>query len=317
VPRTRARPRSLSGRGARPVATLIHMTPDTQRHRARTFRDAHTETSDDPLVLPNAWDAASAIIYRAAGFEAVGTSSAGIAASLGVPDGEQLSRDEMLAVVERIAHAVPLPVSADIEAGYRDASGGVAETVRRTVDVGAVGVNLEDGVVGSDGADGPEGPLVEQDRHAAAIRDARAAADEADIPLVINGRTDVFWRDVGDPSDRVEHAIERANAYHDAGSDCLFVPGVTDPEIIAALVDGIDGPLNVLGGPGAPPVPRLGDLGVARVSVGSGPMRATLGLLQDIGTELREEGTYDRMADGILYDDLHELLSGSAAPSFE
>lgn len=279
------------------------MHSDTQRDRARTFRDAHTETGDGPLVLPNAWDAASAVIYHAAGFAAVGTSSAGIAASLGVPDGEQLSRGEMLAAVERIADAVPLPVSADIEAGYADAAGGVAETVRRTIDAGAVGVNLEDGAVGADG------PLVAQDRHAAAIRDARAAADETDLPLVVNGRTDVFWRGVGDPADRVEHAIERANAYRDAGSDCLFVPGVTDPEVIAALADGIDGPLNVLGGPGAPPVPRLGELGVARVSVGSGPMRATLGLLQDIGAELRDSGTYDRMADGIPYDDLHELLS--------
>ncbi|WP_276258181.1 isocitrate lyase/PEP mutase family protein [Haloglomus litoreum] len=280
------------------------MTPDTQRELARTFRDRHTEPSDGPLVLPNAWDAASAIVYEEARFDAVGTSSAGVAASLGVPDGEQLSRDEMLAVVGRIAAAVDLPVSADIEAGYGETPAAVAETVRRTIDAGAVGVNLEDGT------NGPAGPLVPQDKHVTTIRAAREAADETGVPLVVNGRTDVFWRGVGDPSDRVERAVERANAYREAGSDCLFVPGVTDPETIAALVDGIDGPLNVLAGPGAPSIPALADLGVARVSVGSGPMRATLGFLQEIGEELRDEGTYHRMADGIPYAELHELLSG-------
>jgi 2-methylisocitrate lyase-like PEP mutase family enzyme len=281
------------------------MDTDTQRELAATFRDRHTTTTAGPLVLPNSWDAASTIVYEAAGFEAVGTSSAGLAASLGVPDGEHLSRDEMLAVVERIAHSVGIPVSADIEAGYGETARQVAETVRRTIDAGAVGVNLEDGT--DDAASG----LVERESHTETIRAARAAADDADVPLVINGRTDVFWRNVGAESERVERAIERANAYHDAGSDCLFVPGVSDPEAIAALVDGIDGPLNVLGGPGTPSIPDLADLGVARVSVGSGPMRATLGLLQEISDELRAEGTYDSMADAIPYGDLHELLSAS------
>jgi 2-methylisocitrate lyase-like PEP mutase family enzyme len=212
----------------------------------------------------------------------------------------------MLAVVERIAHSVAIPVSADIEAGYGATPREVGDTVRRTIDAGAVGINLEDGT--DDSATG----LVPCEKHARTIRAARAAADEADVPLVINGRTDVFWRDIGEASDRVDRAVERANAYSNAGSDCLFVPGVTDPETIAALVDGIDGPVNVLGGPGAPTIPELDDLGVARVSVGSGPMRATLGVLQEISTELRDDGTYSKMENAVPYSDLNAMLSASS-----
>jgi len=278
------------------------MDRNTQRELARTFRDRHTASTAGPLVLPNSWDAASTIIYEAAGFEAIGTSSAGIAASLGVPDGEHLSRDEMLAVVERIAHSVEIPVSADMEAGYGDTAPDVAESVRRTIDAGAVGINLEDGT--DDSTDG----LVPRERHVRTIRAAREAAEDADVPVVINGRTDVFWRDVGEESERVERAVERANAYYEAGSDCLFVPGVTEPQTIEALVDGIDGPLNVLGGPGAPTIPELDELGVARVSVGSGPMRATLGFLREISEELRDDGTYASMENAIPYSELNELL---------
>lgn len=281
------------------------MTSETQRELAERFRARHTEMDDGPLVLPNSWDAASTIIYEAAGFEAVGTSSAGIAAALGVPDGEYLDRDEMVAVVERIAQSVGVPVSADIEAGYGDTPDAVAETVRKTIDAGAVGVNLEDGT------DDSEPGLVDSALHSEKIRAARETAEEMGVPLVINGRTDVFWREVGDEADRIERAIERANEYYAAGSDCLFIPGVTDTETIARLVDGLDGPLNVLGGPGCPTVPELDEVGVARVSVGSGPMRATLGQLRAISDELIESGTYQRMGDAIPYDDLNELLAAS------
>jgi len=241
------------------------------------------------------------------GLEAVGTSSAGVAASLGVADGEVLARDEMLAVVERIAHGVAIPVSADVEAGYGDTPDAVRETVALTVEAGAVGVNLEDGT------DDPDQPLVPVADHCETVRAAREAAEAAHVPLVVNGRTDVFWRSVGDEHDRVDRAVERANAYADAGSDCLFVPGVTDPDDVAALADGIDGPLNVLGGPGAPSTPELGELGVARVSVGSGPIRATLGHLRDVARELRDDGTYDRMDGAIPYSELNDLLAASLA----
>ncbi|WP_372910814.1 isocitrate lyase/phosphoenolpyruvate mutase family protein [Salinigranum sp.] len=280
---------------------------DTLPDRARAFRDRHTDTGGTgPLLLANAWDCASALVYESVGFEAVGTSSAGIAAAHGVPDGEHLSREEMLAAVERIARCVAVPVSADIEAGYGDSPEAVAETVRGVIHAGAVGVNLEDGT-------DVDGPLVDTGRHAAVVRAARTAADEAGVPLVVNARTDVFWRSVGEGEERVAHAVERANAYADAGADCLFAPGVTTVDEIERLVAGVDGPVNVLGGPGVPPVSTLGDLGVARVSVGSGPMRATLGHLREVGEELRDEGTYRSMAGAIPYAEVTELLAASVA----
>jgi len=282
------------------------MNHETQLERAEALRALH-HADDGPLVLPNAWDAASAIVFADAGFDAIGTTSAGIAASRGVPDGEVLSRDEMLAVVEGIADAVALPVTADIEAGYGHTPDEVFDTVSAAVDAGAVGVNLEDGT------GDPDDPLAPVDDHVAAIRAARDAAEDAGVPVVVNGRTDVFWLGVGDEGDRLDRAVDRANAYADAGSDCLFVPGVSDLETIRALVDRLDAPLNVLGGPGAPPIDALAEAGVARVSVGSGPMRATLGLLGEVAAELRDEGTYESMAGGIPYDDLKAMLEAAAA----
>lgn len=281
------------------------MNRETQRDLARTFLEAHH--ADGPLVLPNAWDAASAAVFQAAGFDAIGTTSAGIAASLGYPDGEVLSRESMLDAVERIVRSVRVPVTADVEAGYGETPEAVAETVSRAMDAGAVGVNLEDGT------GDPDAPLDDVDRHAAKIEAARAVADRADIPVVVNGRTDVFWADVGEEGDRLERAIDRANAYYRHGSDCLFVPGVTDPDTVEALATGIDGPLNVLGGPGAPSIHALAERGVARVSVGSAPMRATLGSLREMGEELRDSGTYGSMTNAVEYGDLMALL-GAEGP---
>lgn len=263
------------------------------------------------MVLANAYDVASALLFEQAGFNAIGTTSAGIAASLGYPDGEYLSRDQMLSAVERIATGVTLPVSADIEGGYGNTPEAVGETVTQTIAAGAVGVNLEDGT--GPGAD----PLLDTETHAARIQAAREAAQAADIPLVINGRTDIYWLNVGDPNDQLDRAVRRANAYRDAGADCLFIPGVSDVETIQELVDRIDGPLNVLGGPGSPPIPALTEVGVARVSIGSGPMRATLGFLKQVSDELHESGTYTTLADAVPYSKLHELLMATSDDSTE
>ncbi len=122
----------------------------------------------------------------------------------------------------------------------------------------------------------------------------------------------MFWLGVGDEADRLDRAVERANAYAEAGSDCLFVPGVSDVQTIRALVDRLDAPLNVLGGPGAASIDALAEAGVARVSIGSGPMRAALGLVREIATELREEGTYESMAGGIPYDELKSMLEAES-----
>ncbi len=241
------------------------------------------------LVLPNAWDAASARIFERAGFTALGTTSAGIAFALGYPDGQRVSRDEMLAVVARIARAVKIPVTADVEAGYDNA----VETARGVWAAGAVGMNLEDTV---------DGELVDLSPVVRAVREA--------VPgMVINARTDIFLNSIGEESTRFDRAAERLNTYRDAGADCLFAPGVRDRDTIARLVRAVRGPLNILAVAGSPPIAGLEALGVARVSVGSGPMRATLGLVDRIACELHDRGTYSAMTDGsISYADVNKLL---------
>ena len=255
------------------------------------------------LVLPNVWDVASARLVERAGFKAIATSSAAIANSLGYPDGERISRAEMLAAVKRIAGKVALPVTADLEAGYGSAPEDMAETAKAMIEASAVGLNLEDGT------DDPASPLIETELHASKVRRIREAASALGIHVVINARTDVYLAQVGEPASRFEHAVSRANAYRKAGADCLFVPGVYDAETIGRLVKSIDGPVNVLAGPATPPIAELERLGVRRVSFGSWPARAALGLFSRFAHELLKKGTFVTLGDwAIPYAALNELL---------
>jgi len=207
-------------------------------------------------------------------------------------------------VVERIAQHLSVPVTADMEAGYSDTLEGLEETARLVVATGAVGLNLEDatGV--------KESPLYDMAVAIDRVRAVRKGSVAAGVPLVINARTDVFLAQVGEPGGRLEHAVRRANAYKEAGADCLFVPGVRDAGTIAQLVREIDGPINVLAGPGGPSVGELEQLGVKRVSVGPWPALAALGLVQRIARELKERGTYDAFATGALsYSEANDLVS--------
>ena len=277
----------------------------TQQTRAETLRALHHGPS--PLILPNAWDVVSARLFEEAGCRAIGTTSAGIAATLGYPDGERAPRDELLAVVGRIARAVTVPMTADIEAGYGDTPAEAARTARAVIAVGAVGLNLEDGT------GDPARPLMDTASQVAKIRAVREAAVAAGLPLVLNARTDVYWLAVGDAHGRFAAAVERLRAYRAAGADCLFVPGVGDGETIGRLVRAVDGPLNVLAGAETPAIADLGRLGVRRVSVGSAPLRATLGLVRRIADELLRQGTYTRMTtDAIPYAEVNQLLAARA-----
>jgi 2-methylisocitrate lyase-like PEP mutase family enzyme len=242
-----------------------------------------------PLLLLNAWDAASAVVISRAGAHAIATTSAGAANALGFADGQQITRSQMLTSVAPIAAAVGLPVTADMEAGYGDAPEDAAATARGVLEAGAVGLNLEDT------SDSVAEALLPIEGFVAKIAAVRTVATETGVPLVLNARTDVFICEVGDPATRVDRAVERGRAYLDAGADCIFVPAVADPSRIAALVDGIGGPVSVLAGPGSPTVAELAALGVARISVGSGPYRAALALMQRIADEAYGEGTLDAM----------------------
>ncbi|MFL5375667.1 MAG: isocitrate lyase/phosphoenolpyruvate mutase family protein [Myxococcales bacterium] len=249
------------------------------------------------LVLANVWAGASARIVAKAGFPALATSSAAVAYVYGYPDGQRITRDEMMEMVERIARAVPLPVSADVEAGYGESTEAAVDTARAVLVAGAVGINLEDTA--------DDGRLLPLERQVERIRAARAAAE----PLVINARTDVFGVEGIAPEGRMAEAVRRANAYLAAGADCAFVPWVFDPERITALVREVKGPLNVLVSPKSPPLAELERLGVRRASVGSGIARATYGLAAKIARELRDAGTYASLTEGAIpYAEMQQIL---------
>ena len=268
----------------------ISMNAPTQLQKAQDFLARHA--GPRMLVLPNAWDVISARVIEEAGFPAIATSSAGVAWALGFPDGERISRGEMLAVVRRIAASVRIPVSADVEAGYGATPETAAETARGVIAAGAVGLNLEDGT--------NEGTLLDPELQADRIRAVREAAASARVPLVVNARTDAFEVKRWSPEERFTAAVRRANGYLAAGADCLFIPHVSDGETIGRLARELSGPLNVIAGPPAPPLPELERLGVRRASLGPRLVQATLGLVRRLAAELRERGTYDTMTELLI-----------------
>ncbi|HEY8715677.1 MAG TPA: isocitrate lyase/phosphoenolpyruvate mutase family protein [Candidatus Acidoferrum sp.] len=255
------------------------------------------------LVLPNAWDAVSARLFVQAGARAVATTSAGIAFSMGYADGQNIPRDCMLQVISRIARAVQAPVTADIESGYAISAKELGETIRLVIAAGAVGGNLED-VTGD-----PAHPLFDLQQQLDRIRAVREAAARAKVSFVLNARTDVYLAKVGDPAGRFAESVRRLNAFREAGADCLFAPGVTDLQTITDLARNVSGPLNVLAGAGTPPVADLQRIGVARLSVGSALMRATLATARDAATELLQHGTYSSfLTRTIPFDELNALM---------
>jgi 2-methylisocitrate lyase-like PEP mutase family enzyme len=236
------------------------------------------------LVLPNAWDCASARIFEELGFPAIATTSAGVSFSLGYADGQNIPGKEMLAAVSRIAHSVDVPVTADLEGGYGD----IAETAAALLESGAVGLNLED-ILGH----GPESlaPIDEQVSRIAAVRQTG---------VVVNARTDLYLMQIGDASTRFARACDRLKAYRDAGADCLFIPGIASEDLIASFVEALQFPINILAVAGVPPIARLKELGVARVSVGSGMMRSAMGHTRRIAEALKATGTFEQITEGSI-----------------
>jgi 2-methylisocitrate lyase-like PEP mutase family enzyme len=242
--------------------------------RALAFAALHKP--GDPLLLPNAWDVGSAVAIAGAGARAVGTTSAGLARSLGLRDGGDLDAETVAAVTGRIAAAVEIPVSADVEDGYAD----VAETVAAVVAAGAVGVNLEDRI----------GPGELRDAAGQAERIAAARAAVTGQVVWINARTDVF---LGGSADLAE-ALDRSAAYAEAGADSLFVPGLVDPDALSTLAHG-PLPVAVMVWPGAPEVAELAAAGVARISLGPAIAEAAYALAARATTEFLTAGTYHSM----------------------
>jgi len=259
-------------------------------------------TSGDVLVLANVWDVASARIVEDAGFPALATTSAGIAFAQGFPDGQQISPEAMLEVVARIAAAVRLPVTADVEAGYGSTPEDAARTARRVIEAGAVGMNFEDAT------GDPAHPLFDLPLQLERIRAIRETVHKIGVPVVLNARTDVYLAQVGGAGTRYDESLRRLSAYRDAGADCVFVPGVRDTETMRRIVADLKCPVNILAVPGAPLISELAAMGVRRISLGSGPMRAAMGVLVRLVDELKTSGTYTQMEAAPSHAQMNELM---------
>jgi 2-methylisocitrate lyase-like PEP mutase family enzyme len=276
-----------------------------QAAKAEQFRKLHH--GPRMLLLPNAWDVASARILEECGHPAVATSSAAVAFSLGYPDGQRISRDEMLEVCGRIARAVNIPVTADLEAGYGTTVKDMVETVKAAIAAGIIGMNLED-VTGDH-----ENSVVDLPLQVEKIRAICETAKSAGVSLVLNARTDVYLMPIGPEASRFERTVERLRAYRDAGASCLFAPGVYDRDTIAKLVKALEAPLNILANPTLPPMAELEKIGVARVSAGSGIMRSAMGAVQRVGKEILEKRSFESMFVGATpYVDLNRMMQRRA-----
>jgi 2-methylisocitrate lyase-like PEP mutase family enzyme len=249
------------------------------------------------LVLPNIWDPGGARLMQWLGYPAVATASASVAYSLGYDDLQNITLDAMLDVVERVASAVDVPVTADMEWGYAEQPAEVAENMRRVVRAGAVGINLEDSV--------REGErLFELDFQCARIRAVREMANEEGVPLVINARTDLFWpRIPGTDADKLDRAVERARAYFEAGADCFYPIILGDLEILRRLHDAIQAPINVLAPTARATLRELESAGIARLSLGPALMWASLTAMRNIALGLREYGSFDPFTKGMITGD--------------
>jgi 2-methylisocitrate lyase-like PEP mutase family enzyme len=278
----------------------------TQAEKAEKLRELHHGRRI--LALPNAWDVVSARILEELGHSAIATSSAAMAFAHGYPDGQRISRDEMLDAVGRITRAVRVPVTADLESGYGKTPEEIADFTRATVAAGAVGLNFED-ITGDDESSHVELPL--QVKKIRTIRETSAALG---VPVVINARTDIYLMPIGPAETRFERTVERVRAYREAGADCLFVPGLCDREVIAKLVKALSAPLNILASPGCPSLAELEKMGVARVSAGSSAMRAAMGAFQRVAKDWLAHGSYDSLTQvTIPYGDLNRMMGQRSA----
>jgi 2-methylisocitrate lyase-like PEP mutase family enzyme len=271
------------------------MVPELQKQKAELFLRYHH--GKDILVLLNSWDIGSSKLIEASGYKAVATTSMGIAASLGYPDCQVMRFSEMLEAVRGIASRVRVPVTIDMEAGYGDSLEEIVNSVREVISTGIVGINLEDSINRSP-------TLVDETEFCERISALRELSDSMGFHLVINARTDSFYTSSRSPREKLSESIRRGNRYREAGADCIFVQPVSDEQTISTLVHEIAAPINILANPGMgggipPSVSELQELGVARVSIGSGLMKATLALIKRAADGLRETGTYDVLLAGL------------------
>ena len=271
------------------------MVSRIQKEKAELFLKFHQD--QEILVLLNSWDIGSSKLIEACGYKAIATTSMGIAASLGYPDCQIITLSEMINAITGIVNGVQVPVTVDIEAGYGNNLNEIIESVKRIIATGIVGINIEDSI-------DLNPALIDEMEFCERISAIRELSDSLGFHLVINARTDSFYTSSGSAREKLAESIKRGNKYREAGADCIFVQPVWDKETISTLVKEIKAPINILSNPGIgaglpPSVRELQDLGVARLSLGSSVMKATLALIKKVADELSGKGTYTVLLDSL------------------
>lgn len=269
---------------------------------AKSARLRELVRAPEILVMPGAYDVLSALLFEQMGFKAIQGTSGGIAAALGYPDGEAMSREQFIELSGNFAAAVSVPFNADGERGYGDENG-VRDTVRALVARGVAGMNLEDG------AEKGKGGLVELSQQLRKIKAVMETKRELGSEFFLNARVDSFHVMPDDPKRALDEAIERGNAYAEAGGDCIFYLFLHSAEIIGRIAKEVKAPISILAGPQSPSVSQLQDLGVARVSYGSGFTKAAITGAKKLAQEILEKGTCSLLKDSLQTPEINALVS--------
>jgi len=270
---------------------------ERQKEMAISFLARHR--GPHVLLLPNAWDAWSARLFVGAGFDALATTSGGVAWALGYPDGERAPWTEVVAATARIVRAAQVPVTADIEGGYGATPSEVGAHVAEIIRAGVIGVNLEDGL---------HGPLRSIEDAAARLRAAREAAREEGVPIVLNARCDIFHLQHGEESTRFAATVERCKAYLAAGADCVYPFGLRDPATIAEFVKAVGAPVNITGRVGMPDAAAFERMGVARITIASAPTLVAMSAIQKLAADLRVTGSFEALTATLRHPDAQKLF---------
>lgn len=274
------------------------MNKTHQVELTRHFLERHQ--SPPVFLLPNVWDGLSARLFVGAGFDALATTSGGVAWSLGYRDGENAPWEEVVAATRRIVRCADVPVTADIEAGYGRTPDEVSVHVAEIIQTGVVGINLEDGL---------HGPIRSIDDAVARVHAAREAAHKEGVPIVLNARCDIFHLQHGENETRFARTVERCKAYIAAGADCVYPFGLRDPSLIGEFVKAVGAPVNITGRPGMPDAAALERLGVARITIASAPTLVAMATIRELAVELRATGGFDRLSATIRHPDAQSLFT--------
>ncbi len=270
------------------------------KDNAKKFMAMHK--NDKMFVLPNVWDAGSAVIFERAGFEALATTSAGVAYALGYPDGEDISFNDLLGVIKQINKRISVPLSCDFERGYSDDITEIKNNAKKLIEEGVIGFNIEDGK--------PDGTLDDLEFQLKKITALAELKKELDVDFVINARTCVYWLNIGNDEEKLNEAISRSNAFIKAGADCVFIPGAIDKETVKNLTTNINGPINIVLNPKFYDIKELEKIGVKRLSLGSSAARFAYQETIKISDNLKENNVDDLINCSFSYAKANDFFKG-------